>query len=135
MVIRREEKRHELMNFCKIYKFNMNRLEIHFYPCIEAQPLVYDYEFKEDDEFYEFEKEYKLTIKPLIKEIEQIIIKPSENINSQVEFIFLLCFDLSDINSFERLLLYFSLINKHFKLTTNFKVVLIGNKLDKKKKQ
>ena len=131
--IRREEKRHELMNFCKIYKFNMNRLEIHFYPCIEAQPLAYDYEFKEDDEFYEFEKEYKLTIKPLIKEIEQIIIKPSENINSQVEFIFLLCFDLSDINSFERLLLYFSLINKHFKLTTNFKVVLIGNKLDKKK--
>ena len=132
MEIRREEKRQELMNFSKIYKFNMNRLEIHFYPCIEAQPLAYDYELKEDDEFYEFEKEYKLTIKPLIKELEHIIVKPSENENSQVEFIFLLCFDLSDIKSFERLLIYFTLIEKHFKLSSNFKIVIVGNKLDKK---
>ena len=130
--IRREEKRHDLMNFTKIYKLNMNILEIHFFPCIEAQPLPYDYELKEDDEFYEFEKEYKLTIKPLIKELEQIILKPSENINSQIEFIFLFCFDLSDINSFERLLVYFGQIEKHFKLSSNFKILLIGNKMDKK---
>ena len=129
---RRQEKRIELMNFTKVYKINMNSLEIHFYPCIEAQPLPDDYEFKEDDEFYEFEKEYKLTIKPLIREIEHIIVKPSENINSQLEFLFLFCFDLSNIKSFERLLLYFGLIEKHFKLSNNFKIVLVGNKVDKK---
>jgi len=130
--MRREEKRLELMSFSKIYKINMNNLEIHFYPCIEAQPLAYDYEFREDDEFYEFEKEYKITIKPLIKQLEQIILKQSDNPNSQVGFIFLFVFDLSDINSFERLLLYFSQIEKHFKLSTNFKIALIGNKMDKK---
>ena len=130
--IRREEKRLELMSFSKIYKINMNNLEIHFYPCIEAQPLAYDYEFREDDEFYEFEKEYKITIKPLVKQLEQIILKQSDNPNSQVEFIFLFVFDLSDINSFERLLLYFSQIEKHFKLSSNFKIALIGNKMDKK---
>ena len=64
--MRKEEKRIELMNFTKIYKINMNNLEINFFPCIEAQPLPYDYELREDDEFYEYEKEYKLTIKPLI---------------------------------------------------------------------
>ena len=53
----------------------MNRLEIKLYSCIEDQPLVYDYKLREDDEFFVFEKEYKLTIKPLIKELEHIIIK------------------------------------------------------------
>jgi hypothetical protein len=128
----KEEKRAELMSFSKIYKLRMNNLELHFYPCIEAQPLAYDYEFREDDEFYEFEREYKITIKPLIKQLEHIILKQSENQNTQVEFIFLFCFDLSDVNSFEKLLLYFSQIEKHFKLSSNFKIALIGNKMDKK---
>ena len=45
------------------------------------------------------------------------------------------CFDLSNYSSFEQLIIYFSQINKHFKLTQNeFKLVLIGTKLDKKKK-
>ena len=130
--MRKEEKRIELMNFTKIYKINMNNLEINFYPCIEAQPLPYDYELREDDEFYEYEKEYKLTIKPLIKELESIILRPSENPSNQIEFLFLFCFDLSDINSFETLYIYFSQIEKHFKLSSNFKIVLIGNKMDKK---
>ena len=130
--LRREEKRLDLMNFTKVYKMNIYNLEINFFPCIEAQPLPYNYEFREEDDFYEFEKEYKLTIKPLIKEIEKIIMKPAENPNTQVEFLFLFCFDLSDINSFETLLLYFSQIEKHLKLSSNFKIVLVGNKLDKK---
>lgn len=130
--MRKEEKRIELMNFTKIYKINMNNLEINFYPCIEAQPLPYDYELREEDEFYEYEKEYKLTIKPLIKELENIILKPSDNSSNQIEFLFLFCFDLSDINSFETLYIYFSQIEKHFKLSSNFKIVLIGNKMDKK---
>ena len=130
--LKKEEKRLDLMNFTKLYKINISNFEINFYPCKEAQPLPYNYEFKEDDKFYDFEKEYKLTLKPLIKELEQIIIKPAENPNTQIEFLFLLCFDLSDINSFEKLLLYFNQIEKHFKLSSNFKLVLIGNKLDKK---
>ena len=130
--LRREEKRLDLMNFTKVYKMNIYNLEINFFPCIEAQPLPYNYEFREEDDFYEFEKEYKITIKPLIKEIEKIIMKPAENPNTQVEFLFLFCFDLSNINSFETLLLYFSQIEKHLKLSSNFKIVLVGNKLDKK---
>ena len=129
---RREEKRLDLMNFTKVYKIENNNLEINFFPCIEAQPLPYNYEFREDDEFYEFEKEYKLTLKPLIKEIQRIIVKPPENVNSQIEYLFLFCFDLCDVSSFEKLLLYFNQIEKHLKLSSNFKIVLVGNKLDKK---
>ena len=132
MIMRREEKRTELMSFCKIYKINTNNIELHFYPCIEAQPLAYDYEFREDDEFYEFEKENKITLKPLIKQLKHIILKQAENPNSQVEFIILFVFDLSNVNSFEKLLIYFSQIEKHFKLSNNFKIVLVGNKIDKK---
>ena len=37
------------MNFTKVYKINMNSLEIHFYLCIEAQSLPDDSDFKEDE--------------------------------------------------------------------------------------
>ena len=131
--LRREEKRLNLLNFSKIYKIDMNFIEIKFYPCIEAKPLPFDYDLKEDDTFYEFEKQHKITIKPLLKELQEIIISPTDNLNTQIEFLFLLCFDLSNINSFEKLLIYFNQIEKHLKLSSNFKIVLIGNKLDKKK--
>ena len=131
--LRREEKRLDLMNFSKIYKIDMNFIEIKFYPCVEAKPLSFDYDLKEDDTFYEFEKKHKFTIKPLLKELQEIIISPTDNLNTQIEFLFLLCFDLSNINSFEKLLIYFNQIEKHLNLSSHFKIALIGNKLDKKK--
>ena len=76
-LMKREEKRIELMNFSITYKIRMNYLEVKFYPCIEAIPLEYDYESKEeDDDLLELEREYKFTLRPLIKEIKDIILTP-----------------------------------------------------------
>ena len=96
--IKREEKRIELMNFSLVYKIRMNYFEVRFFPLIEAVPLEYDYESKEeDDELLELEKEYKFTLRPLLKEIKEIILSPPENPNSQLEFLFLLCFLMNSI--------------------------------------
>ena len=133
MLIKREEKRQELMNFSLIYKIRMNYFEIRFFPCIEALPLEFDYESKEDDdELLELEKEYKFTLRPLIKEIKDILLTPPENPNNQIEFLFLLCFDLSNFDSYNKLLIYFDQLEKKLKISENFKVVLVGNKIDKK---
>ena len=131
--IKREEKRIELMNFSLVYKIRMNYFEVRFFPLIEAVPLEYDYESKEeDDELLELEKEYKFTLRPLLKEIKEIILSPPENPNSQLEFLFLLCFDLSNFDTFKMLSIYFTQAEKKLKITENFKVCLIGNKIDKK---
>ena len=133
ILIKREEKRQELMNFSLIYKIRKNFFEVRFFPCIEAIPLEYDYESKEeDDELLELEKEYKFTLSPLIKEIKNILLIPPINPNNQLEFLFLLCFDLSNFDSYKKLLIYFDQIEKKLKISENFKVVLIGNKIDKK---
>ena len=128
----REEKRINCMKFSKIYNLDFNRIEISYFPCAEEEPLPYDYELKEEDEFYEFEKEYRVSIRRLIKELEAIILKPVEDGKTQIEILFLLCFDLGNFASFEKLLVHFSQINKHFKLNEDYKMVLIGNKMDKR---
>ena len=128
----REEKRFNCMKFSKVYRLGFNTIEISFFPCAEEQPLSYDYELKDDDEFYEFEKEYKVSIKQLVREIEYFIVKPAEDEKSQIEFLFMLCFDLSNIASFEKLVIFFSQINRHFKLSYDYKIVLVGNKMDKR---
>ena len=120
------------MKFSKVYRLGFNTIEISFFPCAEEQPLSYDYELKDDDEFYEFEKEYKVSIKQLVREIEYFIVKPAEDEKSQIEFLFMLCFDLSNIASFEKLVIFFSQINRHFKLSYDYKIVLVGNKMDKR---
>ena len=128
-----EEKRIELKNFSLIYKIRMNYFEVRFFPCIEAIHLDYDYESKEDDdELLELEKQYKFSLRPLIKEIKEIILSPAENPNNQIEFLFLLCFDLSNFDTFEKLLIYFKQVNRLLKISDNFKICLIGNKMDKK---
>ena len=129
---RREEKRINCMKFSKIYNLGFNSIEISYYPCAEEEPLPYDYELKDDDEFYEFEKEYKVSIKKIIKELEAIILKPSVDNKSQIEILFMLCFDLGNLSSFEKLVVHFSQINRHFKLNGDYKIVLVGNKMDKR---
>ena len=131
--MKNEEKRMELKNFSLIYKIRMNYFEVRFFPCIEAIHLDYDYESKEDDdELLELEKQYKFSLRPLIKEIKEIILSPAENPNNQIEFLFLLCFDLSNFDTFEKLLIYFKQVNRLLKISDNFKICLIGNKMDKK---
>ena len=129
---RREEKRIDCMKFSKIYNLGFNSIEISYYPCAEEEPLPYDYELKDDDEFYEFEKEYKVSIRKIIKELEAIILKPPTDQKSQIEILFMLCFDLGNLPSFEKLVVHFSQINRHFKLNGDYKIVLVGNKMDKR---
>ena len=126
-----EKKRIKCMQFSKIYRVGLNSLTINFYPCPEDESLQFDYELK-DDEFYEFEKQNKITIRRQIKEIEKIIMKPPEDPNSQIKILFMLCYDLSNFSSFQKIELYFSQINRHFKLGQESKIILIGNKIDKK---
>ena len=129
----REEKRINCMRFNKIYNLGFNDLTITYYPCAEEQPLSYDYELREEDEFYQFEKQYKISIKQMVKEIEKIIMKPIPNQRTRVEILFILCFDLSNLTSFDKLLIYFNQIERHFKLAENdYKMILLGNKVDKR---
>ena len=128
----KEEKRIGCMKFSKKYNFGYNFLEITFFPCAEEEPLPYDYELREEDEFYEFEKENKVSIRNIIKEIEAIILKPSDDPNTRVELLFLLCFDLSNLSSFEKLVLYFTQVKRHFQLDEDYRMALIGNKIDKR---
>ena len=130
-----EEKRIDLMRFTKIFRMELNSIHMSFCPCPNAEPLDYDYNPREeDDENNEFEREYKISIKNIIKSIGEIMMKPSDDPRAQIEILFLLCFDLTNFSSFENLVIFFSHINKHFKLTKNsFKLVLIGTKLDIKK--
>ena len=129
---RREKNRIECMRFSKIYNLGFSNLEISYYPCAEEQLLSYDYELVED-EFYDFEKKHKISIRQIVKEIEQIILKPSDNSKTKIEILFILCFDLSNFASFEKLSIYFSQIEKHFKFSENdYKIILVGNKIDKR---
>ena len=129
---RREQYRINLLKIYKIYKVGLTFLELSFFPCTEPTILPYDYELKEDDEDYEFEKEYKITLNPLIKELANILMMPPRIEKSSLEYLILLCFDLSNFDSFEKLVVYFMQINKHLKILTDYKMVLIGNKMDKK---
>ena len=128
---KQEQKRLNLMRFSKKFKLEFNNLQVSFYPCPDPIILNFDFDPKDDEDNYEFEKEYKKSIKNIINEIHEIITRPSDDQKANVEILFLLCFDLSDFSTFENLVIYFSQINKMFKLTDgNFKFALIGTKLD-----
>ena len=133
MYINKEKKRMNYMRFTKIFRLELNHLQVSFYPCSDAEMIDYDYEPKYDED-NEFEKEYKMSIKNMMKEIQEIIMSPSDEHKANVEILFLLCFDLSNFSTLENLVIFFSQINKKFKLTENdFKLSLIGTKIDIKK--
>lgn len=130
--IRQENKRQELMCFTKVFSIGMNHISLNFFPIKEAEPLGYDHEAREEDEDFEFEKNYKISLKPTKKEIESFILQHPKNPKSQIEHLFLFCFDLKDYFTFEKIQIYFSEINKHFNVSSNYQMALIGNKLDQK---
>ena len=129
---KREEQRLSLMKFVKIYKIDLDSIEISFYPCAEAEPLSLDYIPWNDNENNLFEAKNKISLKKTVNEIAQIIMKPLSNQKNHLELLFIFCFDLSDINSFNQLKLYYSQINQHFDLKKHYHKILVGNKLDKK---
>ncbi len=121
------------MKFSKEYIFGKNTISLHFYPCLEATSVSYDYEPKEDDEEYDLIKTYKITLKTLKQEIQYYFNLPPMKKNCNIDHLFFFIFDLKDFSSFEKLCVYFEELNKKFLITSNFKNVLIGNKVDQKK--
>ena len=133
VILKNEQKRHSLMKFSKEYIFGKNTISLHFYPCLEATSVSYDFEPKEDDEEYDLIKTYKITLKTLKQEIQYYFNLPPMKKNCNIDHLFFFVFDLKDFSSFEKLCVYFEELNKKFLITSNFKNVLIGNKVDQKK--
>ena len=130
--IRQENRRQALMCFSKVFSIGMNNISFNFFPIKEAEPLGYDHEAREEDEDFEFEKNYKISLKNTKKEIEHFILQHPKNPKSQIEHLFLFCFDLKDYSTFEKIQIYFTEMNKHFNISSNYQMALIGNKLDQK---
>ena len=126
--LHKEKIRQNLMNFTKIYQIGKKKLYLKFYSCLESIPLDVNYEPDYDDKDYDFETNYRITLKPMKNELENFILQKS---NFNVDHFFLLIFDLKDFNSFEKLEIIFDNINNHFGIQ-NYHFALIGNKIDAK---
>ena len=133
--LRKDKERKKIMSIQKIYKFNnFNTIKINVYPCIEIKEVNNNYSDEEKiGNLDEFEIKYNKSVKGLFNEIIQIISIPGETLNNKVEILFLFCFDLSNFNSFENILLYYNQLNQKFNVKNNYYMALIGNKNDKKK--
>ena len=108
-----------------------------------AEELPYDSAPKdEDDSDYEFEKENKITMKGIKKDIGKIMnIKKTvieyEKISSykiNIYYIFLLLYDMSNYLTFENIIKYYERLEKKYNISEeeNLIVSIIGNKKDKK---
>ena len=126
--LHKEKLRQNLMNFTKIYQIGKKKLYLKFFACLESIPLDASYEPDYDDKDYDFETNYRITLKPMKSELEKFILQKS---NFNVDHFFLLVFDLKDFNSFEKLSIIFENINNHFGIQ-NYHFALIGNKIDAK---
>ena len=128
----------KLYNLLK-YKITIKTFEI--YPAYE---LSFDFEPKfEDDSDYEIEKNHKMSFREMKQQISECLVSkelciPLKNLNHYrvtLENLFIFIFDLSDYNSFEKIMLYYNILAKKFHLdeeNSGITGVLIGNKIDKK---
>ena len=133
--IRKEIERIDLMTFAKVIEIEGYSITFNFFPIFEAEKLDglnQDQIAKEEDEDYEFEQFYHISLKNVKKEIEKYLLKPSKYNDNNVEHLFLFCFDLKDYSTFERIQIYFTQLDKYFRLQQDFKFALIGNKVDAK---
>ena len=133
--IRKEIERIDLMTFAKVIEIEGYNLTFNFFPIFEAEKLDglnQDQIAKEEDEDYEFEQFYHISLKNVKKEIEKYLLKPSKYNDNNVEHLFLFCFDLKDYSTFERIQIYYTQLDKYFRIQQDFKFALIGNKVDAK---
>ena len=101
----------KLYNLLK-YKITIKTFEI--YPAYE---LSFDFEPKfEDDSDYEIEKNHKMSFREMKQQISECLVSkelciPLKNLNNYrvtLENLFIFIFDLSDYNSFEKIMLYYN---------------------------
>ena len=124
--------------------FNVFKTKMIFKPYFisPAENLLFDSKQRDDeDSDYEFEKENKLTVKGIKKDINQIMNIKKTVIELDklygykicIYYIFLFLYDMTDYSSFETLLKYFERLNTKYDITNRPDIIpcIIGNKKDR----
>lgn len=124
--------RENYMAYTKIYSLGSNKVSFNFFPIQEPQQLAYNYELHEEDPDYEFEKTHKMTIRNMKRDLEKYILKPPKFPGGIMGHIFMFVFDLSDTSTLDKIQTIFPELNKHFQISDNYQMILVGNKLDQK---
>lgn len=124
--------------------FNIFKIKMLFKPyyITPAEDLLYDSNPKDDeDSDYEFEKEYRLNIKGMKKDINKIMdlkktvidIDKLSGYTIYIYHIFLFIYDMTNYSSFETLMKYFERFESKYDITNDETIIpcIIGNKKDK----
>ena len=124
--------------------FNVFKTKMVFKPYFipPAEDLLFDSKEKdEEDSDYEFEKEQRLTMKGVKKDINKIMnlkktIIEMDNLGGYkiyVYYLFIFLYDMADYTSFETLIKYFDRLEAKYEITSdeNLLACVIGNKKDR----
>ena len=124
--------------------FNVYKTKMIFKPFFisPAEDLLYDSTPKDDeDSDYEFEKEQRLTMKGVKKDISKIMNLKKTVIEQDklggykiyIYYMFLFLYDMTDYTSFETLIKYFDRLENKYEITSDENMIacIIGNKKDR----
>ena len=126
-----------------LYNIGHSKLIIKIYYIPPAEELPNDFMPRDDeDSEYELEKEHKISLKGVKKDLTEIL-SSKENVIDQEKVngykvenycLFVFLYDKTNFFTFESLILYYSAIARTFYLEKeeNFKACIIGNKIDKR---
>ena len=124
--------------------FNVFKAKMIFKPYFisPAEDLLFDSNNNnEEDSDYEFEKQYKLTVKGVKRDIDKVMngektVIELEKLNGYgiyVYYMFIFLYDMTDYSSFETIIKYFDRLENKYKITKNDNLLacIIGNKKDR----
>ena len=124
--------------------FNIFKTKMIFKPYFisPAEDLSYDSNPKDDeDSDYEFEKEYKLTVKGIKRDINKVMnikntiveLDKLSGYKIYIYYIFLFLYDMTDYSSFETLIKYFDRLETKYDITNDGNLIpcIIGTKKDR----
>ena len=134
---KKKAKEKDLCSFEKIY--TIGKFYISISPVImkKPEPILFTDQQNVLEELEENEKEHKLKFDVVKKEVKEITnnISDTEDFNyDQVFYIFMFVYDLSNLDSFEKIKFYHSELERTFNISSNpnYGVVFLGNKVDNK---
>ena len=126
----------------KLFNINKSKICIKPYYILPPEKLDFDYNPDADYSDNEIDTEFNVSFKGVKYDVRKIISNKKTIIEEEkltgykisVYNIFLFVYDMSDFDTFEAILKYFSLLEKKFQISQmeNSIIYLIGNKKDKK---
>lgn len=135
IIIEQSKVRHKLdnlTNFTKIFRVEKNYFEMNCFLVPAAEKVGFSDNLNEEDEVEKLHKMKFLNVKNFLQTVVQ---KPSKP-NLAIRYIFFFMFDITAVETFDRIKVYYDEINKILKfeknLLRNLFPVLIGNKIDLK---